>query len=139
MGPGSRRLACGAAIAAALAVAACGEEDFVNAPRPSSAIGLAARIGDRDISVSPSSAAAVGAGLATITISNQSSDPATLTLEGPTDEASGEIPAGGIGKMQIVLDQGEYTVSAGEDSDARETELAVGAERKSSENELLQP
>ncbi len=129
----------GAAIAATIAIAGCGEDDFVNAPRPASPIEISARIGDRDVSVSPRTADAVGAGVANITISNQSSDPAKLVLEGPTDDASDEIPAGGLGSMTVTLDQGDYTASAGEDSDARETTLIVGRERESSENDLLQP
>jgi hypothetical protein len=127
------------ALAAALAIAACGSDDFDNNPRPPSPIEVTARIGDRDVTVSPNSATAVGGGLATITISNQSQDPVTLTLEGPTDLAGDEIPPGAVGSMKVNLEEGEYTVTAGEASDARETTLAVGPERASSQNELLQP
>ncbi len=135
MGARRRMIAPIAASVAALAVSACGSEDFENNPRPSAPIELSARIGDREVSLSPR---AVGAGLATITISNQTDDPTTLLLEGPTDKESPEIVPQGTGGMKVNLEQGDFVVSAG-DSNARETELAVGPERASSQNELLLP
>jgi hypothetical protein len=124
-----------AATVAALAVSACGSEDFENNPRPPAPIELSARIGDREVSVSPS---AVGAGLANITISNQTDDPTALLLEGPSDKESPDIVPQGTGAMKIDLEQGDFVVSA-KDSNARETELEVGPERASSQNELLLP
>ena len=70
-----------AAVAAAFAISACGEDDFENNPRPPSPIELTALINDSEVKVSPSTAAAVGAGLATFTISNQSTEPAALDPE----------------------------------------------------------
>jgi len=130
-----RRLIAGLAAAlAAAGFAACGEEDFENNPRPPAPIELSARIGTDAITVSPSNA---GAGLATITISNQTPDPARLVLEGPTDEASDEILGGGTGAMKIALEEGDYLVTDGEES--RESELVIGPERASSQNDLLLP
>ena len=128
-----------AALAAAVAIAACGSEDFENAPRPPSPIQLSALIKDGQVSLGPRSG--VGAGLATITISNQTQDPAKLLLEGPQDNASDEVVPGGVGTMQVDLQEGAYTVSAANDSGAggHETTLRVGPERKSSQNELLLP
>ena len=40
--------------------------------------------------------------------------------------------------MRLNLEQGDYTVSAS-DTSARDTQLAVGPERKSSQNDLLLP
>ena len=127
-----------AASLAALALSACGSEDFENNPRPPAPIELSARISDQEVSVSPNSAKDVGAGLATITISNQTDDPTKLLLEGPTDQSSSEIVAQGTADMKLNLEQGDYTVSA-EDLTARETKLEVGPERPSSQNELLLP
>jgi hypothetical protein len=130
-----RRLAVGlAAIAAVALLAGCGDEDFENNPRPPSPIQLSARIGPDAVVVSPR---AVGAGLATITISNQTPDAAGLVLEGPTDEASSEILGGGTGSLKIALEEGTYDVT--DDDGARLTELEVGPERESSQNELLLP
>jgi hypothetical protein len=127
-----------AASFAALALTACGTEDFANNPRPAAPIELSARISDQEVSVSPNSAKTVGAGLATITISNQTAEPTKLLLEGPTDQSSSEIVAQGTADMKLNLEQGDYTVSA-EDSNARETQLEVGPERASSQNDLLLP
>ena len=41
--------------------------------------------------------------------------------------------------MKLDLEEGEYQVTAGEDSNARETQLEVGPERASSQNDLLLP
>ena len=127
-----------AACLAAVVLGACGSEDFKNNPRPPAPIALSARISDQEVSVSPNTAKAVGAGLATITISNQTDDPTKLLLEGPTDQSSTEVVAQGTADMKLNLEQGDYTVSA-EDSNARETKLKVGPERPSSQNDLLLP
>ena len=135
MGARRRVIAGLAAAFAAVGLAACGgEDDFENNPRPPAPIELIARIGPDEVVVSPSN---VGAGLATITISNQSPDSTSLVLEGPTDEASNEILGGGTGSMKVALKEGEYEVTDGEDS--RATELVVGPERESSQNDLLLP
>lgn len=138
MGARTRRIAPLAASVAALAMSACGSDDFKNDPRPAAPIALSARISDQEVTVSPNTATSVGAGLATITISNQTADPTKLVLEGPTDESSAEIVPQGTGDMRLNLEEGDYTVSAA-DSSARETKLQVGPERKSSQNDLLLP
>ena len=138
MGARTRRIAPLAAFVAALVLGACGSDDFKNDPRPPAPIALSARISDQEVIVSPNSPESVGAGLATITISNQTNDPTKLLLEGPTDQSSSEIVAQGTGDMKLNLEQGDYTVSAA-DSSARDTKLAVGPERKSSQNDLLLP
>lgn len=136
MGAQRRRLLGSvAALAIALSLAACGSEDFKNEPRPAAPIELAARIGSDGVTVSPQKA--VGAGLATITISNQTNDPARLVLEGPTDDSSTEIIPQGTGSLQTSLKEGDYSVSDGNGS--RTTKLVVGPERASSQNDLLLP
>ena len=134
-----RVFAAATAVLAAFALSACGEDDFENEPRPASPIALGALINDRAVKVSPSRADQVGAGLASIVISNQSADNASLVLEGPTDAASDPIPAGGTGSLRIELEEGDYTVTAGEEADVRESSLTVGPPRESAQNELLLP
>ncbi len=124
------------ALAAALSLASCGEDDFANEPRPAAPVQLTARIGDDDVTVSPQ---AVGAGIVSITISNQSKEPASLVLEGPTDESSEEIAPNNVATIKISLDEGDYTATAGEGNEQREDVLRVGTERASSSNELLLP
>ena len=141
------------ALVAAFALASCGEEDFKNDPRPPAPIELTARIADDVVNISPHTAGQVGAGLATITISIQSQDPAVLVLEGPSDESqppqcasagpevaacSGEVVAGGTGDMKVNLQEGDYTISA-QDSSALAAKLEVGPERATSQNDLLLP
>ena len=139
MGARSRLIVGVAALGAAFTLAACGEDDFPNESRPASPIELTALINDQTVKVSPSKPESVGAGLVTITISNQSADPATLVLEGPTDESSSEIPPGGVGGIKTELAEGAYTVTAGEGSTQQEASLEVGPDRASSQNELLNP
>jgi hypothetical protein len=134
MGLQRRLIAALAALAVAATLAACGEDDFKNNPRAPAPISLTARIGDTGVSVGPQS---VGAGLANITISNQTADPARLVLEGPTDESSDPIVAGGTGSVKVLLEEGDYEVSNSEGSGA--AKLTVGPERKSSQNDLLLP
>lgn len=134
-----RLLAGGALLACGLVIAACGEDDFENLPRPAAPIEIGARVSDGRIEVSPSKASAVGAGLANITISNQSDQQISLTLEGPTDAVGDPVPPGGVGSMKAELAEGEYEVTAGEESDARPDLLSVGPDRPSSQNDLLLP
>lgn len=136
MSVSSRLILPFAALAAALSLASCGEDDFANEPRPSAPIELSARISNDEVVVSPKE---VGAGIASITIANQSKDPAALVLEGPSDESSDEILPNNVAEMKIVLDEGEYVATAGEAGGQREGLLVVGGERASSSNELLLP
>lgn len=121
--------------AAALAISACGDDDFENNPRPPAPIELSALISDGAVKVSP--AKDVGAGPATVTISNQTDDAARLVFEGPTDNSSDPIIAGGTGSMKLNLSEGDYTVSTGEEGPSEQ--LKVGPERPSSQNDLLLP
>lgn len=134
-----RQAGVAAALVAALAIAACGDDDFPNDPRPPSPVSLAAVITDEAISVSPRQPGAIGAGPARFTIANQSSDPGALVLEGPTDAASTEIPPGTTGALSTELLEGEYTVSAGKGSGVAGTTLIIGPQRPSAQNELLLP
>jgi hypothetical protein len=130
-----RSLAAVVVALSALGLAACGDKDFENNPRPPAPISLSARIADHGVSVGPQD---VGAGVANITISNQSADPATLVLDGPTQESSGEIVAGGTGSIKVELKEGDYQVSSGNGGGGA-AKLTVGPTRPSSQNDLLLP
>ena len=75
-----RRSAVAGLAAGAVLVAGCGAEDFPNDPRPPAPVELSARIDDGGVVVAPSE---IGAGLATITISNQAGDDVALNFERP--------------------------------------------------------
>ncbi len=123
-------------VVAAGVIAGCGSEDHPNEPRPPAPIELSARINDGKVVVAPSS---VGAGLATITISNQASDEVELNFDGPgSDRQTNTIPAGGVSSIKLALDQGDYIVEPDVSSIASGS-LAVGEPRPSAQNELLLP
>jgi len=122
--------------AAVLLLGACGEDDFPNDPRPASPVDLTAAIDDRSVTVSPG---ALGAGLVTLTVSNQTGEPARLALEGPTFASTNEIAPGGTGTIKTTLEEGDYEATAGTEVNIRPGRITVGPERPSSQNELLQP
>ncbi|CAN5641588.1 hypothetical protein BH10ACT11_BH10ACT11_18010 [soil metagenome] len=137
-----------ACAAVGLFAAGCGEKDFANNPRPPTTIQLTALISDKRVIISPQPK---GAGPVTITISNQSSDPATLTLTkgdvseltptGGSDSISSAklTPNGGTGSLQTNLKQGTYTALADNTTGIKSQVITVGPERKSAQNDLLLP
>lgn len=121
---------------AAIAVAGCGAEDHPNEPRPPAPIEITARVSDDRVAVQPSE---FGAGLVNMTISNQSDVPVEIAVDGPTGNTGPTIAPGQPGNFKFNFEEGEYEVSAGEESDASPAVLTVGPERASSQNELLLP
>ncbi|HEX6115727.1 MAG TPA: hypothetical protein VFY99_01415 [Solirubrobacterales bacterium] len=128
-------LASVAALAASGA-AGCGSDDHPNEPRPPAPIEVTAKVDDEKVDVQPSK---FGAGLVVMTISNQSGDPVELAVDGPTGGTGPTIAPGQPGNFKFDFEEGEYVVSAGEESRAREAQLEVGPERASSQNDLLLP
>jgi len=136
------RLTTLAGLAAAGALAAgCGDEDFKNEARPPVPIALTGVIQEDKVTVSP---AEVGAGPVVITISNQTEDAHTITLEGESVSAElGPVQPLDTETIQRTLDPGEYEVSAGSKKAVRKeiapAILAIGPERKASNKDLLLP
>jgi hypothetical protein len=135
--PGRTRHALFAALAvsAALTLGACGSSDFPNDPRPAAPIVVTARVAAGQVEVSPNH---FGAGLVTFTIANLSDSPVRFTLSGPKDAASPPIQPGDPGNLRVDLPQGSYEATAGGGGNQTAT-VKVGPERKSSQNQLLQP
>ncbi len=129
---------------AALAVfagAGCGDEDFANDPSPPVRVELTGVIQADRVSVSPRR---LGAGPIRITISNQTEDTHTVTLEGESlTRRSGNVSPGDTTTLQNTLVPGSYEVRAGsERAVAKEIEpatLRIGPERPASNNDLLLP
>jgi predicted component of type VI protein secretion system len=127
---------------AAILVAGCGEEDFENKPRAPVRVELSGVIQPDKVTVSPSRN--LGAGPFEITISNQTEDPHTITLEGEsiTEEAGSFEPDDTL-TIRRTLDPGTYEVRAGSKRAVpREIEpaiLDIGAERRDSNSDLLLP
>lgn len=127
--------------AAILAGAGCGESDFKNEARPAAPVELTAVIKADRFDVEPSE---VGAGPVRITISNQTDDAHTVTLEGEsTDERVGPINPLDTAALQQTLKPGTYQVRAGAAAalpkDIAPAELDVGPKRRSSNDKVLQP
>jgi hypothetical protein len=120
---------------AALIVAGCGAEDHPNDPRPPAPVELSAKVDDKRVVLAPTR---TGAGLAVVTISNQSSENVQLEFSGPSRGETSEIAAGGVGTVQLQLKEGDYTVDPSSPSIQSGT-LTVGAERPSAQNDLLLP
>jgi hypothetical protein len=130
-----------AVLAAGGVVAGCGEEDFANEPRPPVPIELTGVIQDDAVTVSP---ARIGAGPILITISNQTRNEATITLEGASiRERVGPVPPLDTATIQRTLDPGRYEVRAGSKvalrQEIRPAELEIGRERENSNSDLLLP
>ena len=129
------RCAVAGLVVAAILVAGCGAEEFPNDPRPAATVELSGKVDNRKVTVVPDQ---IGAGLATFTISNQTSDVVGLDFNGPNDGAIDEIPAGGIDRLQLELKTGEYTIEPSVPTIAP-GKMTVGAERPSAQNDLLLP
>jgi hypothetical protein len=120
-----------------LAAVGCGSEDHPNEPRPPKPIEITARVDEEAVDVSPSE---FGAGLTVFTISNQSDAVVELTVDGPVAATSPPIQPNGVSDdFKVDMQEGEYEVTAGEESRAKPTQLVIGPERPSAQNELLLP
>ena len=136
--------ALGAMCAAMMVLAGCGEDDFENEPRPPTPVQLTGVITEEKVTISPDK---LGAGPVVITVSNQTEQPHTITLEssggGTIREQSSPINPLDTATIQRTLEPGEYTVKAGsEQAVEREIQpatLRIGADRKSGSDELLLP
>ena len=135
---GSVLLAAGAMVVLA---GGCGEDDFKNEDRPAVPVELTGVIQEKEVTVSPDK---VGAGPILITISNQTEDAHTVTLEGENvEEKVGPVNPLDTATIQKTLKTGTYEVRAGSEvAVAREIEaakLVIGAPRDPSNDELLLP
>jgi hypothetical protein len=123
------------------AAAGCGGDDFENKPRPATAVTLTGVIQDEGVTVSPKEE---GAGPVVITISNQTDQSRSVTLEGEDiEETIPPVNPQDTGTIQATLKPGTYEVRAGSPKAvAREippAELTIGSDRDSSSDELLVP
>jgi len=126
-------------------LAGCGGQaaDYANEPRPPEPIVVSASISDDKVSVSPKK---FGAGPVTLIVTNQTQSAQELTLE--TNEIGGSSPGieqnsgpinpGDTASLKADLTKGTYRVAVDGDG-IDEASLRVGGERKSAQNELLQP
>lgn len=129
------------AVALAASVAACGDEDFKNDPRPPTPVELTGVIQTERVTVSPAS---VGAGPVLITIANQTDDPHSITLRGGSIQARvATVAPTDTATFQRTLAPGDYEVTAGGAAavtkEIEPAKLRVGKERPSSSGDLSLP
>jgi hypothetical protein len=136
-----RASACALALAALIVLPACGEdEDHANRERPAASVNVTAAIIDGKINVSPDS---FGAGPIRLVVTNQTESAQEITFEtggnspGIT-ETTGPINPSGVATMEVAVDEGEYSISAG-DGAIEPASVKVGAPRPSAQDQLLQP
>jgi hypothetical protein len=141
----TRRFRGGAAVLAAgvivVLVAGCGDKDFKNRPRPAVPVELTGVIQENKVTVSPNK---VGAGPILITVSNQTKDAHTLTLEGSAvRERVGPINPLDTATIQKTLKRGTYEVRAGSSvavpREIKPATLRIGKPRRNSSDRLLLP
>jgi hypothetical protein len=131
-------------LAATLALAGCGSDpDYANEPRPPSPINITAAVTPEKLTVSPQK---FGAGPIVLIVANQTEDPQRVTLQ--TDELAGStggikqstspINPGGTATLKVDVREGEYELSV-DGAGVKPARIAVGAERDSAQNDLLQP
>lgn len=131
-----------ATVAIAVALASCGGgKDFANKPRPPVPLQLTGVITKQKVTISPRR---VGAGPVVITVSNQTGQSRTLTLDGNgIQEQVGPINPLDTAELQKTLKPGRYTVTAGsEAATATQIEpatLLIGKERGSASDQVLLP
>ena len=122
-------------------VGGCGDEDFKNEPRAPVTVELTGVIQDDELTISP---AQLGAGPVAISISNQTDEAQTITLEGErTVKRVGPVPPGDVAELRKSLEPGSYEVSAGSGKAVAQgikpAKLEIGKARKDSNDELLLP
>ena len=123
---------------AALAISACGRDDYENEPRPPTPAEISIQIADDELTVSPSE---FGAGIANITILNTGREATKVGIAGPTPGRSPQVAPGTSGVLKMEMEPGEYeAVAIDLDlADVPPFEFVVGPERESANNELLLP
>jgi hypothetical protein len=136
-----RRIAVGSAIAVIALTGCGGGKDFANKPRPPVPLQLTGVITKQKVTISPRK---VGAGPVVITVSNQTGQSHTLTLDGNGEqERVGPINPLDTAQLQKTLKPGKYTVTAGTESAVKRqiqpATLVIGKERASASDKVLLP
>jgi hypothetical protein len=134
-------LAATAASGAALAGCGASADDYANAPRPPAPIIVTASISHGQVSVSPRR---FGAGPISLVITNQTRSSQQVVVdrdevgEKPFSQQTAPIDPRNTAALKADLTQGTYRVHVQGDG-IRSAHLAVGPQRPSAQNDLLQP
>ena len=133
----------GLALALPITAGCAGGGDYANEPRPPAPINVTAAITDSRVSVSPQR---FGAGPIVLIVSNQSSSAQKVIFQ--TDELGGAEPGRkfdttpinprGTASLKVDVREGDWKLST-DDSAIRAAAVTVGRERRSAQDDLLQP
>jgi hypothetical protein len=130
------------AVLVVVALAGCGGgKQFANEPRPPVPLQLTGVITQSRVTISPSK---VGAGPVVITVSNQTNQSRTLTLDGQgTQDTVGPINPLDTAQLQKTLKPGRYVVKVGSEAATAKqiapATLVIGKERPSAADKVLLP
>ena len=121
----------------------CGDNSsYKNKLKPPEPINVTANVSNSRISVSPN---AFGAGPIVLIITNQTTRRQDITLETAAlngkpgiKQSTSITPQGGTAQLQVDVTQGNYSLKV-DDTAVAPAKIAVGSERGTSQNELLQP
>ena len=138
-----RTRALAVAAGCVVAVAGCGSDtkDYANNPRPAAPIIVTAAINKKAVALSPR---VIGAGPISLIIANETGASQQVTLESEgfdkkgLKQQTGPINPAETATLKADIAQGTYSVHVDGDG-IRAATLHVGRERKSAQNELLQP
>jgi hypothetical protein len=122
-------------LAVGIVLAGCGAKDFPNDPRPPTPIEISAKVDSQRVQVAPDR---FGAGLVNFTVANLSGAPITFNVTGPTKGSTTEIQPGAPDYLRMDMKEGTYEVTASKPK-VKPATITVGPERKSSQNNLLEP
>jgi len=135
---------CVVLIAGTVAIGGCGDDnDYKNDPRPPSPINVTAFVGAKRVAVSPN---AFGAGPIVVIVTNRSNSSQDVTFQnsvagsegGEVAQSTGPINPGDTGQIKLDVVEGKYEVKTGDEA-ISPASVAVGPERPSAQNDLLQP
>lgn len=136
----------GALSATLLLLAGCGggDDSYDNAERPPAPVNVSVNLASSRVLVSP---ARIGAGPIVLLISNQSGRTRDMTLSAPAgsssacvdaEVSSGPISPQGNARVQLPVVEGRCLVGVA-GGDLEPAPLTVGPERRSAQDDLLQP
>jgi hypothetical protein len=136
-----QRIGVASALAVVVLTGCGGGKDFANKPRPPVPLELTGVITNQKVTISPNK---VGAGPVVITVSNQTPQSHTLTLDGQgVQERVGPINPLDTAMLQKTLKPGRYKVTAGSEKAVahliRPATLVIGKERASASDKVLLP
>jgi hypothetical protein len=136
----NRKASALAAIVVTIPLAGCGSsKHYVNAPRQPSTLIITVAIDNGRVLVSPTH---IGAGPVQLTMANetQASQQVTVASDQPgvLQEHAGPINPGNTASLKADLSTGNYSVKV-DGSSIQAATIAVGGQRPSSQNQLLQP